>query len=54
MRLGLSAESGFDSLILALNQVNLDSVAKPHSDLGCVGLTNILFVGTFTEGALRT
>ena len=80
MRLGLSAEkenrvysSGFDSLILALNQVmfkvllragliatwtslqiNLDSVAKLLSDLGCVGLSIILLAGSFTEGAFRT
>ena len=80
VRLGLSAEKenrvysrGFDSLILALNQVmlkvllrarliatwtslqlNLDSVAKPHSDLGCVGASLILLAGSFTDGAFRT
>ena len=81
MRLGLSAEkenrvlnSGFDSLILALNQVmlkvllrvgadcyvdqpavkNLDSVAKPHSELGCVDPSLNQLAGSFTEGAFRT
>ena len=73
MRLGLSAEkenrvhsSGFDSLILALNQmmlkvllragliatwtslqIHLDSVAKTHSDLVCVGPEPHPTCGTF-------
>ena len=35
-------------------QINLDSVVKPHSDLGCVGLSIIQLAGSFTEGAFRT